>query len=157
MQLSARIIAAFLAATLIIAPALADEQLAADIAIIKRAGTPVPFPGVLYSEDAYAKMKAKQEFAKERAESQLKLELGLLESRLRLTTATTANDLIATKKSFQERLDIKDKRIKQLEDELIKVNERSTIGEWQKIIWFSIGVGSIMMGAIAINWVADKN
>lgn len=140
--------------------AYAQEPAAEDtIAIIKRVGAPTPFTGVLFSDYAYAKMKAQQDSMKERFENEKKLELSLLENRLKLTTATTANALEALKLKDVALFKEKDIQNEQLAKQLIVADERASMTNTERLLWLAGGValaiGSGLLVFFATNHHVD--
>lgn len=134
--------------------ALAEDPPQADIVIFKSSGKPVPFPGVLYSAEAYAKMKADQEQIIERAENKRRLDLGLQAARMSLATSTTAAALAAERSKNDEISSVKDKRIMQLEDQLVKAEERSQSSLGENILWMLGGVAAVTVGGLVIAAIA---
>lgn len=119
-----RIPAMVLSLVLVTQPTLAwaDEP---GIALITRSGAPAPFEGVLYSTEAYARMKADQEQHDERLKLQHDLDLGLLGARLTLRSSTTANALDACRSEKAGMDKIKDDQIKGLNDRLQVADDRA--------------------------------
>lgn len=138
----------------------AQEPVAEDtIAIIKRVGAPTPFTGVLFSDYAYAKMKAQQDSMKERFENEKKLELSLLENRLKLTTATTANALEALRLKDAALFKEKDIQNEQLAKQLVVADERGSMTNTERLLWLAGGValaiGSGLLVFFATNHHVD--
>lgn len=135
------------------------------IAIIKE-GKRAPFSGVLYNNIAFANSRANHLSEIEKLNNRTSRDLKLLENKLKTITSTwtIAYD------SLQERCDFKsssqDKEInnliKTLENADKQINEQHTrltsgIHFLEKIFWFSLGVGAVILGAWAINEVEDSN
>ena len=139
--------------------ALADDP-QPGAAIIRKVGTPTPFPGILLSDEAYANMKAQHERELESAENRRQQDLKLLDAHLALRTATTANELKAVKAADETIFGIKDKQIASLEDKLEKADEKarsaSNVGTLERVGWFALGVATILGGALAIHWASTK-
>lgn len=131
----------------------AGEEPQAEIAIIRRAGAPAPFSGVLYSELAFAQQKADKEAAQKAFDLRLQAELSSQRNKLQLATATTAYALEAEKAKAAASLKSKDERIASLTSELEKAeNDKPTA--WRDVLWFAAGVGSVVLGAFSISAVA---
>lgn len=124
------------------------------IAIIKKVGAPIPFTGVLYSDIAFANMKAKDEMRQKFFDNELKLQLGLQEARLKLATATTANALDALQESSKKIIDIKDKRIDHLEKQLVRADKSTNDSfAFDKALWFALGALAVIAGAGSISLI----
>ena len=131
--------------------AYAQEPVAEDtIAIIKRVGAPTPFTGVLFSDYAYAKMKAQQDSMKERFENEKKLELSLLENRLKLSTATTANALDALRLKDAELFKEKDRQNEQLIERLKDADDRASMSNVERLLWLSGGIALAIGSALIV-------
>ena len=130
--------------------AFADDP-PADIAIITHPGVVVPFPGVLMSNQAYAKAQADREVASQRCDDRVRLETGLLSAHKDLTTATTAADLRSLRTLCDERLKIRDDRIKQLTDQLASADERAHSSGWERVGFFVAGMAAVVLGGLAVH------
>lgn len=129
-----------------------DEE--PDIALIRRVGAPAPFTGVLMSDEAFAKQKLEREQLEERLELRRRTDLRLLESRLKLETATTAAALDAEKTKRIEIVAIKDRRIAQLEESLVKADEKSSSSMMENIFWMIGGAAAVALGGLVVAAVA---
>lgn len=152
-----KIVASLISALLCLQPALVfaeDDPNPPDIVIFKSAGKLVPFPGVFYSNQAYAEEKAKKEQAQARFDEKLRLELGLQEARLKLATSTTASALKIEKEKSIEINQLKDRQIASLQEQLVEAEEKShsTLGE--NILWMIGGASAVAIGGLVVAAVA---
>lgn len=139
-----RVLALSLAALMFAKPtAVLAEEPQADIAIIRRAGAPAPFEGVLYSNLAFVQMRAEREQAEARAKNKLDMELGIQRARLTTATATTATALAAQVAKFDQIMKIKDSRIAGLEADLVKASDRASGSS--NVVWLLAGVGGTLV------------
>lgn len=151
-----RSIALFLAFILFFQPALiyAQDVPDAEIAIIKRAGAPAPFEGVLYSNKVFAQEKAKRELLEESFQLKLKYELGIQESKLGAKIEIAEAVLKIEQNKHKEIVDAKNQRISNLEQDLVKADEKanSTLGE--NLLWAGGGALAVVLGALAVAAIA---
>lgn len=126
----------------------ADDVPAAEIAIIKRAGAPAPFSGVLYSDLAYAEQKAKIEQMQLRFDETLQFKLDLQRLKLNFATSTTAIALSAERQKNQELSRQKDEQINVLTKQLIEANENSQSSMLNNALWMLFGAAMVATGGL---------
>jgi hypothetical protein len=145
MRRVASVLSAILVVILNVELAIGDDK--PDAAIISRAGIPTPFPGILYTFEADAKLQAEREAQLEHCQNEISLQLGLQGARKDLATATTANALASLKKLSDDRIKLRDERISQLREQSL-----AEPTDFSKMLWFMIGAGVVIVGV----WVAGR-
>lgn len=144
-----KLIAVFIITIIVMMPRILYAQ-EHDIILIRKPGVTLQQTGVFFTDDAYARMKADREMLQERFDNRLDYELRMLESRLTLRTATTANALQSFKESSTARLDSKQEEIELLMKALSDAEKRIESSESSKVYWFVGGMVAVVLSGLTV-------
>lgn len=125
-----------------------------DVVIVSKPGVVVPIAGILFSNKAYAELKAKQEMQTALFERELKYSLEVQKLELSLATTTTA---IALK--YVENLQAEREKFHNIEIELLQkqVTDNSQFGFVETVIISSAIVTATAVAIISVVLVLNKS
>lgn len=126
------------------------------IAIITRQGAPTPFPGVLLTNEEYARLIAEREAIVEKEKNKCMLDKALDINGLKLTTSTLSIALESQKKLSDDIISNRDKTIAEQDEKIIKLSEDKSLTDGQKLLWMGLGV-VIVLGSAASLKLIEKH